>query len=143
MDFLKGFIPLWIIMQLFSNSYYLQSLIIISIIIGHNYSIFLNFKGGKGIASSLGCFSLYPTMLPIMLVTHYLANELSKINTIYSLIPLLILSFTAYDPYSYFNAIPLQIRFSSIIIIILFIIKTFDDPFFINIRNNNSENLEY
>ena len=143
MDYLKGFIPLWIIMQLFSNSYYLHSLIIISIIIGHNYSIFLNFKGGKGIASSLGCFTLYPTMLPIMLITHYLANELCKIHTAYGLIPLLIVSFTTYDPYLYFNAIPIQIRISSIFVIILFIIKTFDDPFFINARNNNSENLEY
>lgn len=54
-DFLKGFIPTYLVMKYYSSPY-----IIISVggltIIGHIFTLFLNFKGGKGVATSTGVF---------------------------------------------------------------------------------------
>ncbi len=52
-DVLKGFLPVFFFNLYFSESY--QAFILgIIIILGHIFSIFLSFKGGKGIATSLG-----------------------------------------------------------------------------------------
>ncbi len=135
LDFLKGYIPIRIIMQLNYESYLVHALMISAIIIGHNYSIFLNFKGGKGIAASFGCFAVFPIMLPIMVVCQYMSNRLCKIRTLYGVLPLSIVVFISIDPYSYFITVPVTIRLSSVMTILLFIIKTLDDPLYKQIDN--------
>jgi len=52
-DSAKGAVPVWIAQSLQINS---SGLILCSImaIAGHNWSVFLNFRGGKGVATSLG-----------------------------------------------------------------------------------------
>ncbi len=52
-DVLKGFLPVFFFNLYFSESYQAFMLGII-IILGHIFSVFLSFKGGKGIATSLG-----------------------------------------------------------------------------------------
>ena len=47
---LKGFVPVYIIYN-FYNSYILSA---IFLIFGHNWSLFLRFKGGKGLSVSIG-----------------------------------------------------------------------------------------
>ncbi|HUU49742.1 MAG TPA: glycerol-3-phosphate 1-O-acyltransferase PlsY [Nitrospinota bacterium] len=55
-DFLKGFIP--VLMALYiTQSEYIIGLVGILAILGHIYPIFLKFKGGKGVATSLGVFT--------------------------------------------------------------------------------------
>lgn len=59
LDILKGVLPVVYIANLVSPNYHLSSDLIriilgIVSICGHNWTIFLNFKGGKGIATSLG-----------------------------------------------------------------------------------------
>jgi len=57
LDALKGFIPVFIFKKLFFldfNKFFV--LVIISVILGHTYSIYLKFKGGKGVATSAGVF---------------------------------------------------------------------------------------
>ena len=54
-DMLKGFIPTYIVGRIYSNPY----IIIITssaVVLGHIFSIFLNFRGGKGVATSTGVF---------------------------------------------------------------------------------------
>ncbi len=51
LDALKGFIPLYIAHQ-FNNPYLL--LLGITLIIGHIFSLFMHFKGGKGVATMIG-----------------------------------------------------------------------------------------
>lgn len=59
-DIFKGLLPVYILATLLAPRIYIISdegfLIILglSCIIGHNWTIFLNFKGGKGIATTLG-----------------------------------------------------------------------------------------
>ena len=136
-DFLKGYMPIRLVIGIDDNSYLTHTLMILAIIIGHNYSIFLRFKGGKGIASSFGCFSVFPLILPIIIVCQYLSNELCKISTLYSIIPLSFVTFIFIDPFLFFVNVPIQIRFASVITIFLFVIKTLDDPMFIEFNKSN------
>jgi glycerol-3-phosphate acyltransferase PlsY len=58
LDFLKGFIPILIVKSFLSSpENYIFILIAICSVCGHNWSIFLKGKGGKGVAVSLGAVS--------------------------------------------------------------------------------------
>ena len=55
LDSLKGFIPTFLSMYYKLNDY--QVLIVgLAAVLGHSFSIFLKFKGGKGVATSFGVF---------------------------------------------------------------------------------------
>ena len=58
-DAAKGFIPVFLAIKLFPAPVIflpLLPLIIIAPVVGHCYSIFIKFKGGKGVATALGVF---------------------------------------------------------------------------------------
>jgi glycerol-3-phosphate acyltransferase PlsY len=76
LDVLKGFLPLFLFRTLstyspFGYAWPLQLLFVIcglAAIIGHNYTPWLGFKGGKGIATSAGVFgALMPPVLAVAL----------------------------------------------------------------------------
>jgi glycerol-3-phosphate acyltransferase PlsY len=54
-DTLKGFIPVYFAMLMDASFFYLV-IIAGAVILGHIFSIFLNFQGGKGVATALGVF---------------------------------------------------------------------------------------
>lgn len=54
-DFLKGFLPLWLAASFFPMDVDLLSAMAIALVLGHCFSIFLRFHGGKGVATTLGC----------------------------------------------------------------------------------------
>lgn len=55
LDILKGLLAVWAIGDLFLlDQNYERICLALSAVIGHNWTIFLGFKGGKGIATSLG-----------------------------------------------------------------------------------------
>lgn len=62
LDALKGFIPVFLISTTYkSGSDIIPALVGLAAILGHTYTIFLKFKGGKGVATGLGVFlSLAP-----------------------------------------------------------------------------------
>ena len=64
LDFLKGFLFLYIIKQGFDISQ--QSLIALAAVCGHIFPIWLRFKGGKGVATALG---VYLAALPYYALT--------------------------------------------------------------------------
>lgn len=55
LDALKGYLPLWIASQFNISDKYIVVIGLIAIF-AHSMSCFLNFKGGKGVATSLGVF---------------------------------------------------------------------------------------
>jgi glycerol-3-phosphate acyltransferase PlsY len=57
-DMLKGTLAV-ALGQYFGLGTFYQGLIGLSAILGHNFSLFLGFRGGKGVATSLGVFLLY------------------------------------------------------------------------------------
>lgn len=96
LDALKGFLPL-ILAEKAGITGNLLVLIGVTAVIGHTFSPFLNFKGGKGVATSLGIF-LYLTPIPMLitLLMFFIVVGISKYVSLGSvlasvLLPILIL----------------------------------------------------
>ncbi|MCK5215272.1 MAG: glycerol-3-phosphate 1-O-acyltransferase PlsY [Candidatus Omnitrophica bacterium] len=54
-DIIKGIIPLTIVGDIFAlEGVFFRILLGVAVVVGHNWTIFLQFKGGKGIATSFG-----------------------------------------------------------------------------------------
>jgi glycerol-3-phosphate acyltransferase PlsY len=54
LDALKGFIPVLVTSFLFPNSFLHLSSALVGAITGHNYPVWLGFKGGRGLATAAG-----------------------------------------------------------------------------------------
>ena len=70
-DMLKGLLPVAIVLilkeyKIFQFNFFLIYLVALATIIGHNFSIFLRFKGGKGVNTTLGASLLLGT-LPVFI----------------------------------------------------------------------------
>lgn len=96
LDALKGLIPL-IVAEMFGVKGNALVLIGVTAVIGHTFSPFLNFKGGKGVATSLGIFIyLAPIPMGITLLMFLIVVGITKYVSLGSvlasiLLPLLIL----------------------------------------------------
>lgn len=67
-DVLKGLLPVVFFARLHMESIHLPLLCGVAAILGHSFSIFLKFRGGKGVATSAGVFLglvTWPTLLAI------------------------------------------------------------------------------
>ncbi|MBM3709857.1 MAG: glycerol-3-phosphate 1-O-acyltransferase PlsY [Actinobacteria bacterium] len=53
-DMLKGFIPVLILYFIFPDDLILLAAVTVVAVIGHDYPVYLKFKGGKGISTSFG-----------------------------------------------------------------------------------------
>lgn len=53
-DFLKGFIPSLIASLYLNQNPWALAMIAVACVVGHCYSVFLSFSGGRGVATSLG-----------------------------------------------------------------------------------------
>lgn len=54
LDVIKGVIPVILIYLFFPSSYILYIISTVAVLLGHVFPVFLNFKGGKGVATSGG-----------------------------------------------------------------------------------------
>lgn len=64
-----------------------EGLIGISVILGHNFSLFLGFKGGKGVATSLGVLMIYaPHAASITLIIWLMVVILTKYSSLGALV---------------------------------------------------------
>lgn len=68
-DVTKALLPTLLATRLFEGNTWPSLAVALAAILGHNYSIYLRFRGGKGIATTLGaCFVLFPTQILALLV---------------------------------------------------------------------------
>ncbi|WP_370521550.1 glycerol-3-phosphate 1-O-acyltransferase PlsY [Cetobacterium sp. 8H] len=86
MDALKGYIPLYL-----ANEFGLGGVEIILLglvaILGHTFSFFLQFKGGKGVATSLGVFLfLMPKVIGVLVLVFILVVGVTKYISLGSVI---------------------------------------------------------
>ena len=92
-DALKGFIPM---IYMMSCDYEIYELYLISftILIGHCFPVTLGFKGGKGVATSLGILlALSPLVAIMVIMTWAIIYYLFKVSGVSALIGFLLLPF--------------------------------------------------
>ena len=92
-DILKGYIP---IIYMLNQGFHIYELYLLSfmILIGHCYPITLRFKGGKGVATSLGIlFALAPIVASLVVLTWLTIYYLFKVSGVSALIGFLLLPF--------------------------------------------------
>ncbi|MBX0310598.1 MAG: glycerol-3-phosphate 1-O-acyltransferase PlsY [Sulfurihydrogenibium sp.] len=70
LDMLKGFLPIYIAKSIFDIK--LVSLLAIASVIGHCFSIFLKFKGGKGVATAIGVLLALSSKTALIVVMFWL-----------------------------------------------------------------------
>ncbi len=99
LDATKGAIIILIAMVLGAESSVLWTIAVLSVL-GHCYSIFLGFEGGKGVATGFGVLLvLVPIPSLIAIVAWLVAGKVLKISSLSSLIGLIVLLFTSYVIY--------------------------------------------
>ena len=103
-DFLKGFVPVILAIRYFGNSLEIYWIIIgLAALAGHMWTIFLGFKGGKGVATSAGIFfALIPIPTAAAFVLFWIVFTLTKrtvsISSIVAAIFLPVFSLFAHKP---------------------------------------------
>ncbi len=118
LDVLKGFIPIYFV-KLINPEF---SLIVIAValvtIIGHIFTVFLNFKGGKGVATACGVFlALNPLSVLICFITFVIILAIFKYVSLASIIAAMMLPISLY----WLDAVPELILFSGVIAILIVI----------------------
>jgi len=98
-DFLKGFLPLYLarVFGMADGDYWSTPLLLvicgIAAILGHNYTPWLGFKGGKGIATSAGVLgALMPVVLAIALSLWIIAVLITRTVSIGSILAAVVLA---------------------------------------------------
>ena len=79
LDVSKGFFPTYWVMTLQPDAYFLHVSIGITVILGHTFSVFADFKGGKGVASALGMLiALNSTISGVVFILCFITIFLTK-----------------------------------------------------------------
>jgi len=78
-DLLKGFIPAFLMAYILKFPFNVIVFPLIMVVFGHNYSIWLKFKGGRGLATAAGiALALNVSMLIIWCVIYYLVYKIGR-----------------------------------------------------------------
>ena len=115
-DTLKGFIPAFLLLRWYGETDY--ALIGgIAVILGHTFTIFLDFKGGKGVATGLGVFlALAPLSTLIAAIVFgilLLAFRMISVSSMGAAVTLAIANWYIYDW--------LNLKYFTLIVVILII----------------------
>ena len=95
-DLIKGFLPIFIL-NVYGVVNSMLCLLALAIIMGHILSIFLKFKGGKGVAASFGTILGIDFMMGISIVIIWLVVfMISKVSGLSAIISFLLFPFVVY-----------------------------------------------
>ena len=99
LDALKGAVVILIAKYMVANDFTLWSIAVFAVI-GHCYTPFLNFEGGKGVATGFGVLmALIPMPTLIALAVWFIVAKVLKISSLSSLIALLSILITSHIIY--------------------------------------------
>ncbi|CAD2073475.1 glycerol-3-phosphate acyltransferase 2 [Jeotgalicoccus coquinae] len=103
LDLLKGAIPVWVALLVSTDVDFPVIIFGVVAAIGHVYSIFLKFKGGKAVATGGGALlAAAPIIFLVVLVTFLVTLKVSKyvsLGSVFAAISLLISVFFTGDPF--------------------------------------------
>lgn len=118
LDMLKGFIPVYFVSIINPSSYLIVLVVALVTILGHIFTIFLNFKGGKGVATGCGIFfALNPLATAICLITFIIVLTISKYVSLGSICAAIMLPIAIL----FFNSNIQLVIFSTIIAIVVIV----------------------
>jgi acyl phosphate:glycerol-3-phosphate acyltransferase len=96
-DILKGFFPVWICQRLFPNDLALAMATGLTAILGHTWSIFVRFRGGKGVATAAGVFAaLSPIPCVIAFLVFVAVFSVTRLVSLGSLLGVLALTASSF-----------------------------------------------
>ena len=114
-DIGKGILSIYLVQYLNIDSLLILIIAGLAVIFGHDWSIFLGFKGGKGIATTFGVvFALNPTISILALIVGgvvVITTRYVSLASIFAVISIFIFTILFKQPYEY-------IVFSAIIMIL-------------------------
>jgi glycerol-3-phosphate acyltransferase PlsY len=91
-DFLKGFVPVLLFLKSTDFAPELVMFPSLFLLIGHNYSVWLKFKGGRGLATAAGIMAVINfTLIILWLIFYFLLSRIIKDIHISTVIALIIL----------------------------------------------------
>lgn len=117
LDALKGFLAVYIGMQMGYSEVY-QAIGAVFCILGHNWSIFMSFKGGRGLATYVGALFAFSPQLFMATTAIFVGLSLflgSGISSLFSIVAVAIIarsidSWNAIAYYTFFATLPLFIK---------------------------------
>lgn len=127
-DALKGFIPVFFVKMYFTNIsltqlYLLMTIAGICTVLGHVFTPFLKFKGGKGIATSLGMIAaIKPSLALILLAVWVGAFFITRVSSVGALSAAVSLPFAAWFLFRSTPMLGIMVAFA--IFMFVFIIYT-------------------
>ena len=112
-DILKGYFAVILIQLILPQQtpLYIIFLLALIVIIGHNFSVFLNFSGGKGVATTIGIvMNIFPMGFLILTVIWFLITIITRYVSLASMMAAVSLVFSSYflkesSAYVYFMVI--------------------------------------
>ena len=86
-DSLKGFLPLMAAKHLADFSFDILTLLALCAFLGHVYPILFKFKGGKGVATFIGCmFALNPIAGVVAITTWFIIALITRFSSLASML---------------------------------------------------------
>jgi glycerol-3-phosphate acyltransferase PlsY len=96
-DIGKGFLAVWFMSKIGNGNIWFSVLAAIAVVVGHNYSVFLRFSGGKGVGTTAGAFlALAPLALTICIAFWVLVLLATRIVSIASMAAAVMLPVSIY-----------------------------------------------
>lgn len=118
LDLLKGFVPVYLVSLTNPSTYWIVILVALATILGHIFTVFLNFKGGKGVATACGAFlAMNPLAVLICFVSFVIVLVIFKYVSLASIVAAILLPISLY----LLNSLSELVIFSCIISLLVII----------------------
>ena len=118
LDILKGFIPVYLVTILMPDFYWMTISVSFVTIMGHIFTVFLRFKGGKGVATACGAFlALNPLAILLCFVIFVVVLAISRYVSLSSIVAAIMLPISLY----LLNSLPEIVVFAGMMSILVII----------------------
>jgi len=143
LDTLKGYVPVLLTGYFFNEYIYISAL---SSFLGHVFPIWLNFKGGKGVATYLGILIAFSYSLSVLfcftwLILFFIFNY-SSISSIFSSLTIFVTTFIRETAQSANPEVISDVHLSKILFILLILIIFTHKKNIINLKNNTEPKIK-